>query len=150
MPKFSLSTAMAAPARWQQRVEAARIKTQEEEARQKAQARAVRSNEDVEKARLIAAQLEEEVTLEARAEAALSPTSDAEFEIRLPTEEELLRLQQPPPCVLLAEPHPDVHKWNDDFINRRRDRYELCETSDKVQFWKSRCSHIISSNADFA
>ena len=126
-PKFSFSTAMAAPARWQQRVEAARIKTQEEEARQKAQAQAVRSNEDGEKARLIAAQLEEEVTLEARAEAALSPTSDTEFSTRLPTPDELLRLQQPPPCVLLAEPHPCVDRWNEDFINRRRDRYELFE-----------------------
>ena len=129
MPKFSLSTAMAASARWQQRVEVARIKHEEEVAKQKAQAQTVRSNEDGEKARRIATQLEEAVNSEARAEAALSPTSDAEFNIRLPTEEELLRLQQPPPCVLLAEPHPDVHKWNDDFINRKRERYELCKTS---------------------
>ena len=120
---------MAASARWQQRVEVARIKHEEGVAKQKAQAQAVRSNEDGEKARLIALQLEEEVTLKARAEAALSPTSDAEFEIRLPTEEELRLLRLPPPCVLLAKPHPDIHKWNDDFINRKRKRCELCKTS---------------------
>ena len=116
---------MAAPARWQERVEAARIKTQGKEARQKAQAQAVRSNEDAEKARLKAEQLEEEVAL--GVEAALSPTSDTEFSIRLPTPDELLRLQQPPPCVLLAEPHPCVHRWNDDFINRNGKRWELFE-----------------------
>ena len=80
---------MAAPARWQERVEAARI--------------------------------------EARVEAALSPTSDTEFSIRLPTPDELLRLQQPPPCVLLAQPPPCVYIWNEDFINRKGKRWELLE-----------------------
>ena len=95
----------------------ARIEYEEWEAREKAQARAVRVQEDGEKERRIAMELEEDVILETRAEAALEPTTDRVFEIRLPTEEELFLLQQPPPCVT-ATPHPDVHKWNDDFINR--------------------------------
>ena len=178
MPKFSLSTAMAASNRWEERCEIARVKHEAKEAKQKAHDRAMQRKEDAEKARCIAMELEKEATLEKRAEAALKPTSEAVFEIKLPTEEELLMLQKPPRCVfedinpdvhkwncdfiyrkregyglwetsVFEEPHPDVDKSNVDFINRKQERYEVCETS--VWFRRAIASaHAISSTADSA